>query len=173
MEREKEGEREWEKDKDCARSRPPHGCCPVSNCISCFISLSRGNRHCLSLYGRAKRRARQREEREEARRRGNCAGNAMLESVLTRRSLRHFIKSGHGAVQFSTHFLCTASRATSFSSPLFLAILCVISVLPHFVRCPSQLSCSCRNAIHSWPKSFHLALTTFGILELTSRAVVE
>lgn len=58
MEREGEGdrEREWEKDKDCARSRPPHGCCPVSNCISCFISLSRGNRHCLLLYGRAKRR---------------------------------------------------------------------------------------------------------------------
>lgn len=54
--------------------------------------------------------------KEGGRRRGNCAGNAMLESVLTRRSLRHFIKSGHGAVQFSTHFLCTASRATSFPS---------------------------------------------------------
>lgn len=53
---------------------------------------------------------------EGGRRRGNCAGNAMLESVLTRRSLRHFIKSGHGTVQFSTHFLCTASRATSFPS---------------------------------------------------------
>lgn len=115
IEREREGEREreWEKDKDCARSRPPHGCCPVSNCISCFISLSRGNRHCLLLYGRAKRRER---GKEGGRRRGNCAGNAMLESVLTRRSLRHFIKSGHGAVQFSTHFLCTASRATSFPS---------------------------------------------------------
>lgn len=111
MEREREGE--WEKDKDCARSRPPHGCCPVSNCISCFISLSRGNRHCLLLYGRAKRRE---QGKEGGRRRGNCAGNAMLESVLTRRSLRHFIKSGHGAVQFSTHFLCTASRATSFPS---------------------------------------------------------
>lgn len=106
--------------------------------------------------------------------RGNCAGNAMLESVLTRRSLRHFIKSGHGAVQFSTHFLCTASRATSFPSFPYPLHFCSLSYASsHFLRCPSQLSCSCRNAIHSWPKSFHLALTTFGILELTSRLVGE
>lgn len=65
------------------------------------------------------------------------------------------------------------SPLSVISSPLFLAILCVISVLSHFFRCPSQLSCSCRNAIHSWPKSFHLALTTFGILELTSRVIGE
>lgn len=69
-----------------------------------------------------------------------------------------------------------SSHLLSFRFPSYLLRLCFYSpsaASSHLLRCPSQLSCACRNDIHSWPKSFHLALTTFGILELTSRVDEE
>lgn len=148
----------------------------LRNCILCFISLSSGSRHCLLLYGRVRK---EQGNRRSGRRRGRGETTVRVmrcwRSVLTRRSLRHFIKGGHGAVQLGTHFLCTARRATSFLSALVLSLIFSTSsaASSHFLRCSSQLSCACRNDIHSWPKSFHLALTTFGIFELTSRVETE